>query len=55
MDKFLENTTPTKTESERERENLNRSTTSKEIEWVIYNLSTKAQNQMASQWNLPDI
>ena len=50
MDKFLEKYNFPKLDQE-EIENLNRSITSTEIETVIRNLPTKAQDQMASQLN----
>ena len=50
MDEFLEKYNLPKLNQE-ETENLNRPITSNEIETVIKNLSTKAQDQMASQLN----
>ena len=50
MDKCLEKCNFPKLNQE-EMENLNRSITSTEIETVIRNLPTKAQDQMASQLN----
>ena len=50
MDKFLEKYSFPKLNQE-EIGNLNRSITSMEIETVIRNLATKAQDQMASQVN----
>ena len=50
MDKCLEEYNFPKLNQE-EMENLNRSITSTEIETVIRNLPTKAQDQMASQLN----
>ena len=54
MDKFLEKYNLPKLNQE-EIENLNRSITSMEIETVIKNLQTKAQDQMASQVNFAKI
>ena len=50
MDKFLEEYNLPKLNQE-ELENLNRSIISREIETVIRNLSTKGQDQTASQLN----
>ena len=50
MDKFLENHNLLRMNQE-EIENMNRPITSNEIEAVIKNLPTKAQDQMASQVN----
>ena len=50
MDKFLEKYNFPKLDQE-EIENLNRPITSMEIETVIKNLPTKAQDQMPSQVN----
>ena len=50
MDKFLEMHNLLRLNQE-ETENMNRPITSTEIETVIKNLQTKAQDQMASQEN----
>ena len=50
MDKFLEKHNLLRLNQE-EIENINRPITSTEIETVIKNLPTKAQDQMASQAN----
>ena len=50
MDKFLEKYNLPKLNQE-EIENLSRSITNMEIETVIKNIQTKAQDQMASQVN----